>query len=60
MPVKVSAALLDLMVASTGPALAEHTLRWGAPQDIFSLDPYSYGSTSNLAFLNHVYEGLVR
>jgi len=36
------------------------TLRWGGARDIFSLDPYSYGSTSNLAFLNHIYEGLVR
>jgi peptide/nickel transport system substrate-binding protein len=41
-------------------ANAENTLRWAAPLDIFSLDPVSYGSTVNLAFLNHVYEGLVR
>lgn len=40
-------------------ANAENTLRWAAPLDIFSLDPVSYGSTVNLAFLNHVYEGLV-
>lgn len=42
-----------------GAAQAE-TLRWAGQRDIFSLDPYSYGSTSNLAFLNHIYEGLVR
>ncbi|AXC49905.1 ABC transporter substrate-binding protein [Paracoccus suum] len=41
-------------------ASAENVLRWGSARDIFSLDPYSYGSTSNLAFLNHIYEGLVR
>lgn len=41
------------------PAHAE-TLRWGGRADIFSLDPYSIPSTSNLAFLNHIYEGLVR
>ncbi|MEO5325055.1 ABC transporter substrate-binding protein [Mesorhizobium sp. CC13] len=43
-------------------ATAAHanTLRWAGQRDIFSLDPYSYGSTSNLAFLNHIYEGLVR
>ncbi|MBW6424241.1 ABC transporter substrate-binding protein [Rhizobium sp. XQZ8] len=41
------------------PAQAE-TLRWAGRADIFSLDPYSVPSTSNLAFLNHIYEGLVR
>ncbi|TYB83763.1 ABC transporter substrate-binding protein [Oceaniovalibus sp. ACAM 378] len=41
-------------------ASAETTLRWADPLDIYSLDPYSYGSTSNLAFLNHIYDGLVR
>lgn len=41
------------------PVHAE-TLRWGAPHDIYSLDPYSYGDSYTLAFLNHVYEGLVR
>ncbi|MEA1843954.1 MULTISPECIES: ABC transporter substrate-binding protein [Rhizobium/Agrobacterium group] len=41
------------------PANAE-TLRWGGRADLYSLDPYSVPSTSNLAFLNHIYEGLVR
>jgi peptide/nickel transport system substrate-binding protein len=39
-------------------AVGAATLRWAGQQDIFSLDPYSHGSTSSLAFLNH--EGLVR
>ncbi|MBA8879655.1 ABC transporter substrate-binding protein [Phyllobacterium myrsinacearum] len=43
-----------------GTAAEAATLRWAGQRDIFSLDPYSYGSTSNLAFLNHIYEGLVR
>ena len=52
----VGAVMLGL---AAGAAQAE-TLRWAGQRDIFSLDPYSYGSTSNLAFLNHIYEGLVR
>ncbi len=47
------------MVAMTSAVSAE-TLRWGAARDINSLDPYSYGSTFTISFLNHVYEGLVR
>ncbi len=41
------------------PAEAQ-TLRWAASRDIGSLDPDSFGDTFTLAFLNHVYEGLVR
>jgi peptide/nickel transport system substrate-binding protein len=41
------------------PSLAE-TLKWGSSRDIYSLDPYSYGDSYTLSFLNHVYEGLVR
>lgn len=37
-----------------------HTLRWTANRDIGSLDPDSFGDTFTLAFLNHVYEALVR
>jgi len=51
-----SVAALGLLA---GAAPAE-TIRWGGSTDINSLDPYSYGSTFTLAFLNHVYEGLVR
>lgn len=36
------------------------TLKWGSSRDIYSLDPYSYGDSYTIAFLNHVYEGLVR
>lgn len=50
------AAALSLL-ASAGAA---ETIRWGGSQDVTSLDPYSYGSTFTLSFLNHVYEGLVR
>ena len=32
----------------------------GSRADIYSMDPDSVASTSNLAFLNHIYEGLVR
>jgi peptide/nickel transport system substrate-binding protein len=53
----ILAALTAAAIAA--PASAE-TLRWGGRADIFSLDPYSVPSTSNLAFLNHIYEGLVR
>ena len=52
--------LAGLAFAFLASSASAETLRWGSPRDIFSLDPYSYGSTSNLAFLNHVYEGLTR
>ena len=48
------ALALLLQPASAG------TLRWGAQRDIGSMDPDSFGDTFTLAFLNHVYEGLVR
>lgn len=41
-------------------AAQAETVKWGSPADIYSLDPNSIPSTSNLAFLNHIYEGLVR
>lgn len=53
-------ASLAVMISHGGMATAENVLRWGGARDIYSLDPYSLGSTSNLAFLNHIYEGLVR
>ena len=46
-------------VAITGSASAA-SLKWGGRADIYSLDPVSVASTSNLAFLNHIYEGLIR
>lgn len=51
------AASMAVFLASA--AYAE-TLKWGAARDIYSLDPYSYGDSYTIAFLNHVYEGLVR
>lgn len=45
------------LLASTASA---ETIRWGAPRDIVSLDPYSYGDSYTINFLNHIYEGLVR
>lgn len=53
------AVALSLTVSATA-LQAENTLRWGSRADIFSLDPNSIPSTANLAFLNHIYEGLVR
>ncbi|MDT1060775.1 ABC transporter substrate-binding protein [Paracoccus sp. CPCC 101403] len=52
------AAALALSVS----AIAAHaeTVKWASRADIYSLDPNSIPSTSNLAFLNHIYEGLVR
>lgn len=55
-----TSALLALLALVPQTGTADTVLRWGSPRDIYSLDPYSYGSTSNLAFLNHIYEGLVR
>jgi len=54
----VVAALALLAVPLAQPQAA--TLRWAAARDIGSLDPDSFGDTFTLAFLNHVYEGLVR
>lgn len=51
--------VLALMTALPAFAPAA-TLRWAAARDIGSLDPDSFGDTFTLAFLNHVYEGLVR
>ncbi|MGI4794130.1 MAG: ABC transporter substrate-binding protein [Janthinobacterium lividum] len=45
---------------TTGPVHAENTIRWAPSRDIGSLDPDSFGDTFTLAFLNHVYEALVR
>lgn len=55
----LAATLLAGLTGLTSPVQAA-TLKWGAAHDIYSLDPYSYGDSYTLAFLNHVYEGLVR
>lgn len=52
--------LSGIAAACLASAVSAETIRWGGSTDINSLDPYSYGSTYSLAFLNHVYEGLVR
>jgi peptide/nickel transport system substrate-binding protein len=52
---------LALLLASTALApVRAGTVKWAAARDIGSLDPDSFGDTFTLAFLNHVYEGLVR
>lgn len=57
----MAAALTAAVITIPALSVAESaTLRWGGRADIYSLDPVSLASTSNLAFLNHIYEGLVR
>lgn len=41
-------------------ATAENTVEWAGARDIYSLDPYSFGSSYTINFLSHIYEGLVR
>ncbi len=43
----------------TGEA-EEKILRWAFSQDVYSLDPFGAASSFNLAFLDHVYDPLVR
>jgi len=52
--------LAAVVLASLTLSGHAETLKWGASRDIYSLDPYSYGDSYTLSFLNHVYEGLVR
>ena len=52
-------ALAIALMIGAASAQAE-TVKWASRADIYSLDPDSVPSTSNLAFLNHIYEGLVR
>jgi peptide/nickel transport system substrate-binding protein len=52
--------LAGLIAAGLTTAAPAETLKWGASRDIYSLDPYSYGDSYTLSFLNHIYEGLVR
>lgn len=62
--VRLAAAALTAIPLLVQPlfsgAAEAATLRWGAQRDIGSLDPDSFGDTFTLAFLNHIYEGLVR
>ncbi len=50
----------SLLAAFVGTGVMAETIKWGAPRDIVSLDPYSYGDSYTINFLNHIYEGLVR
>lgn len=56
---KTMAAALALSVSAFA-VHADTTVKWASRADIYSLDPDSVPSTQNLAFLNHIYEGLVR
>lgn len=60
--VRLALLAAALTASSTFPSwtTGAATLRWAAARDIGSLDPDSFGDTFTLAFLNHVYEGLVR
>lgn len=49
-----------VVAALIGASASAETVKWGAPRDIVSLDPYSYGDSYTINFLNHIYEGLVR
>ncbi|APE45586.1 peptide ABC transporter [Sulfitobacter alexandrii] len=49
-----------MVAALLGSSAIAETIKWGAPRDIVSLDPYSYGDSYTINFLNHIYEGLVR
>ncbi|MEH0165153.1 ABC transporter substrate-binding protein [Paucibacter sp. JuS9] len=51
------AALLALGIAMGTQAA---TLRWGAQNDILSMDPHSQNHTTTTAILMHAYEGLTR
>ena len=53
-------AIGGLAAALLATTASAETIRWGAPRDIVSLDPYSYGDSYTINFLNHIYEGLVR
>ena len=57
---KKAVAVLALSLSLGAMAAHAETVKWGSRADIYSLDPNSIPSTSNLAFLNHIYESLVR
>ncbi len=55
------AVAASLWTAAPAEAQAPtRTFRWAWQGDIASMDPYARRETFTLAFLNHVYEGLVR
>ena len=56
--IRTTMAALALSISALGAQAAD--VKWASRADIYSLDPNSIASTANLAFLNHIYEGLVR
>lgn len=58
--IKTMTAALALSVGALAAHAEGTTVKWASRADIYSLDPNSIASTANLAFLNHIYEGLVR
>ena len=53
-------ALLAACLAATAVPAAAQTLRWGAQNDILSMDPHSQNHATTNAILMHAYEGLTR
>ena len=53
------AAALAAFAICAAPAHAT-TLRWGAQNDILTLDPHSQNHATTNGIMQHVYEGLVR
>ncbi len=56
----ILAGLMAVALGHTAHIASAETLRWGAAHDVYSMDPYSYGDSYTIAFLSHIYEGLVR
>jgi len=56
---RILAAAGALGLATMSAAEAK-TLKWAYVGDVNSMDPYSLTESFSIAFLNHIYEGLVR
>lgn len=57
--IAAAAAAIVLTTISAAPAFAA-TLRWGAQNDILTLDPHSQNHATTISILQHAYEALVR
>ncbi len=57
--IAAAVAAIALTTISAAPAFAA-TLRWGAQNDILTLDPHSQNHATTHSLLQHTYEGLVR
>ena len=53
-------ALLAACLAATAVPAGAQTLRWGAQNDILTMDPHSQNHATTNAILMHTYEGLTR